>query len=552
METPLRSRRLIRALAIVVFVAVFLYRFNGLGGALGGFDGDHFIYYLGAKQVAHGERPLRDFTDAGLQGAWPALTYELPGLAQKWGGETLLAEAVFVVGAIAVSLTVLFVIAAELAGPGPALAVTLATLFTATKLYGYSKLLVFAVAAALFLRYARRPTVGQVALLAAWSLVAFLFRHDFLVYLVPAVALLIVVRGPGPWRQTLNRLAVYGGLLLLLLLGPLYSIQHYSGLSSYLETHRESTQNERRRTNLRWPQFTAADGVNEFFADEKNAAAWLYYVSLLIPPLALAALFWAPTPPGLDARQMRAVVVSLALLAAVLNWFFLRGNLPGRIGDLGAPIAILAAWLATTARAAPRAVKTAAWTMTALVLIPTALSIGTIGSVWHELDTTGFRDSFKKIGRRIYTVTTELAALPSGGPVFAAAPNAADYLRACTNPTDHVLVIADAPEILAMAERPFAAGQITFRPGFFTLERDQQLMLERLRGQFVPVVLTDEEEPYLKNFAAQLPLIHAYVTQHYELVGELPALAGDPVRVLVRRGHPAARHYGDTGLPCFR
>ena len=353
----------------MVFVVAFLYRFNGLGGALGGFDGDHFIYYLGAKQVAHGERPLRDFADGGLQGAWPALTYELPALAQKWGGETLLAEAVFVVGAIAVSLTLLFVTAAQLAGPLPAFVVTIAILFTATKLYGYSKLLVFAVAAALLLRYARRPTAWSIALLAVWSAVAFLFRHDFLVYLAPAITLLIVVSGPGPWRRTVNRVLGYGALLALLLLGPVYSIQHYVGLASYVETNREITQSERRRTNLPWPHFVANDSVKEFFANERNAAAWLYYLCLCIPALALVALFWAPTPRGLDGRQMRAVIVSLVLLAAVLNWFLLRGNLAARIGDLGAPVAILAAWLATTTREGPQPVKAVAWTVTALALL---------------------------------------------------------------------------------------------------------------------------------------------------------------------------------------
>ena len=71
------------ALALGVFAFSFLYRFNAMGGALGGFDTDHFQFHLGAKAVSHGERTLRDFADAGLQGAWPALTYELPALAQR-------------------------------------------------------------------------------------------------------------------------------------------------------------------------------------------------------------------------------------------------------------------------------------------------------------------------------------------------------------------------------------------------------------------------------------------------------------------------------------
>ena len=192
--------------AVGVFAFSFLYRFNALGGALGGFDGDHFIYYLGTREVIHGARTLRDFTDAGIQGAWPALTYELPALVQRLTGETLLSEAVYVVGAVALSMTILFVTASQLAGTVPALIVTIATLFTATKLYGSSKLLVFAVAAALFLRYAHHSTRWQVVLLALWSVVAFLFRHDFLVYLAPAVALLIVATTAPFWRRAAGHL----------------------------------------------------------------------------------------------------------------------------------------------------------------------------------------------------------------------------------------------------------------------------------------------------------------------------------------------------------
>jgi hypothetical protein len=542
--------RRLDVLAVIVFVVVFLYRFNGLGGALGGFDGDHFIYYLGANQVAHGERPLRDFSDAGLQGAWPALTYELPALAQKIGGETLLSEAVFVVSAVAMALTVLFVTAARVAGPLPAFVVTIATMFTATKLYGYSKLAVFAVAAALFLHYVRRPTRSALVWLAVWSAVAFLFRHDFLVYLAPAAAVLIVL-GSGEWRTALTRLCLYGAVVTVLVAGPLYSIQHYMGMRTYVETNWAISQSERTRTNLRWPEFTPAASVGEFIANEENGEAWLYYLCLSIPPLAILGLVWSREPRDLDARQRRALVISLAVLAFVLNRYLLRGNLAARIGDLGAPVAILAAWLATTFREAPIPMKVIGRTVTALVLVTAVLAISRIGSVWHELDTTGFRDSIKKTVKRVFAVSAQLRAFPPpAGRVAAEGPTVADYIHACTSPSQRVLVVADAPEILAMAARSVAAGQLTFRPGFYTLEHDQRLMLERLRTQDVPVVVTDQEQTYLVNFASQFTLIDDFIVQHYELAGELPALAGDPVRVFVRRGRAVTSRYGSTALPC--
>ena len=148
MSPRARQVLVLSATVSALLVLAFLYRFNALGGALGGFDNDHFHYYVRAKQVAHGERPLRDFYDHGLQGAWPSLSYELPALAQRIGGETLLTEAVFTIGAIAVSLGVTFLVAARLTGVVPALVVSLITLFLGTRLYGFSKVLVLAVAAA--------------------------------------------------------------------------------------------------------------------------------------------------------------------------------------------------------------------------------------------------------------------------------------------------------------------------------------------------------------------------------------------------------------------
>jgi hypothetical protein len=172
--------------------------------------------------------------------------------------------------------------------------------------------------------------------------------------------------------------------------------------------------------------------------------------------------------------------------------------------------------------------------------------------VRRELDTTGLSDSAKKIGRRLVAVTNDLRALPA--PASApedAEPNAVEYVRMCTAPTDRVLVVADAPEILAMAGRPFAGGHPTFRPGFYTLESDQQHTLERMSRESIPVVLLDEEDSYTSHFVPQFRRIHEYVMEKYERAGELPAPAGAPVQVWTLRGRAAAMRYRSTGLPCY-
>jgi hypothetical protein len=535
-----------------LFILAFLYRFNALGGALGGFDGDHFIYYLGARAVAHGERPLRDFADAGVMGAWPALSYELPAIAQRIIGETFLAEAVFTVGLLAVALAVTAATAGGLAGRMSALVAVLATLFASTKLYGYTKVLVFAVAAALFAHYVRQPTRTRAAQLGAWSAIAFLFRHDYLVYLAVPVVMLIL-SGTGRWREALDRLAVYAGTVAVLLVGPIYSIHHYVGLDSYMATARALVAQEANRTTFRWPQFSAGSGdLVSLLSDEGNAIAFLYDLSVAIPIVALLALIGSPRAKGLDTRQTRAVIASLAVLALILDRFFLRNNLGARFGDLGAPLAIVAAWLPWRLAGESPVRRGIAWAIAAIVVVPTMQALGTTGSVRHELDTTGLSDSVKKIGRRLAAVSTELGALPPSAMASPdPEPNAAEYVRMCTALTDRVLVVADSPEILAMAGRAFAGGHPTFRPGFYTLESDQRQTLDRLSRESVPVVLLDAEPSYSTHFVPQFRLIHEHVMAAYERAGELPAPAGPAVQVFVQRGRTATDHYRTTGLPCF-
>jgi hypothetical protein len=547
--------RRIRVLTATVFAFAFIYRFNALGGTLAGFDDDHFLYYLRARAVADGERPLRDFVDAGLQGAWPALSYELPALFQKWGGQTLLADAVLSVGAIALSVAIVFRLAARLTSVWPALLAALLTLFASAKLYAYPKLLTFAVAALLLGRYVREPTRANVALLAVWSAVAFLFRHDFLVYLAPAVVAAVAL-GTGRWRVTATQIALFGGIIVLLLVGPAYSVQRYVGLARYVETGRAISQREAERTDIEWPRFvrTPGGGVVAFFRDERNAVAWLYYLCFAIPAAAVGREVWIHTRLGSDPERKVALVVALGITGALLNWFFLRGNLPARFGDLGAPIAILGALLLAGRPGGAGRRRHAVRAAAVAILLPTVLAVDTIGSVRRELATTGFTEDPVKLVEKAYAVITELNALPPApiGDPAGGVPELSEYLRACTAPGDRVLTIASAPSIAAMASRSFAGGHPTFTPGFYTSIEDQQLALQRLRGQSVPVVVTAREATYLEDLAPEFPLIHEYVVASYESVGELPATGRETMRVLVKRGVSGVRVYGTTGLPCFR
>ena len=90
-------------LVVAVFATAFFYRFNTLGGALGGFTNDEFGYLARGRQIQSGELPFRDFNDPG----W-ILTDTLSGLAQWLGGYNLRSEALLTVGMLSLGAALTF------------------------------------------------------------------------------------------------------------------------------------------------------------------------------------------------------------------------------------------------------------------------------------------------------------------------------------------------------------------------------------------------------------------------------------------------------------
>jgi len=129
-RTPFRTA-IVALIALAIAAFSFLYRFNTLGGPLGGFDNDHFPQLVRAMAMLDGERPLRDFSDAELRALWPAPTYSTSALAQTILGRSLRSEALLTVGLLSIGAVALFLVSTRFAGAIiPALiATTLAVTF---------------------------------------------------------------------------------------------------------------------------------------------------------------------------------------------------------------------------------------------------------------------------------------------------------------------------------------------------------------------------------------------------------------------------------------
>jgi hypothetical protein len=125
-------------------------------------------------------------------------------------------------------------------------------------------------------------------------------------------------------------------------------------------------------------------------------------------------------------------------------------------------------------------------------------------------------------------------------------PAVARYLSECTGPGDRVLVTWFAPQIVFYAERGPAGGQVYLHPGWYASAMDQQLTIDRLGRQRVPIVLEDLDADYHVYFSA----VYDYVLQHYkEAPPTSDAITG--VRVLVDQRMTPTGSYERLGLPCY-
>jgi hypothetical protein len=543
----LSRRLLISGVALLLLGWVFIYRFNTLGGAFGGFDNDHFLYFALAKQVQAGEQPLRDFQDA-MHGAWPSLTYELSAAAQRFLGNDLRSEALLTVSAVALGAAAGFVAAAGVA-PWPwALSTAVLSALLAPKLYGYPKVLVTAVAALLIVGARGLPTWRRTAMMSLWTVAAFLFRHDYAVYCAAGFGAMMLLSGTATWRDRIVRGVGYVAMTAVLLTPSLWWIQRYRGVTEYVRNALEMSRNEYERTRIGWPALSL-DGVQSpmaVFATDNNAEVWIYYLFLAVPILAAGIAARRLIRDG-DREGHAAAVVALSLMTAALWYSFLRGNLAVRFGEMGPPVAVLAAWLLLLAVARGRAwsqrVLTASVALA--VLLVTVACVWRLGSVAGELRTARLLEPLD-VFARTQQISHDLAEMPRAlrEAEAAARMQAPDYLHRCTRPTDRVIAVGYYPDVPAFSDRLFAGGRVTFVVGYYAHERYMRETIAKLKSQSVPIVLAGFEldDP-------RFQMLNEYVRAHYADAGEVVSSTGR-LRVWARRGSSETSS-GPNGLPCF-
>jgi len=271
-------------------------------------------------------------------------------------------------------------------------------------------------------------------------------------------------------------------------------------------------------------------------------------VFLAVPAVVIAIAGWKTIRAGTSQDPPVAPLIALGVMTAMLSHYFLRGNLAARFGDMGPPMAVLAAYLlfvSTRGLAVDWRRSLIGAVITTAVFAMTVLCAWNLASVSGELRTARLLEPFDVLART-RQASHDLVAMPASLREEQAADRmqASAYVHQCTKPTDRLLVMGYATDVLAFSERLFAGKRATFVIGFYTDERYSKETVASLQSTSVPLVLGGE---LLDD--ARLPLIVNYLRSHYEEAGTVRFYEGE-LRVLVRRGL-AGQPLGPGGLPCF-
>lgn len=565
------------ALALGLFVVAWLYRFNDPGGSFAFLTDDHFFYLVRGWQILFSELPVRDFVDHGA----PLFYYVGAGVQMAFGRGTL-SEITFCVTVLAACAAGVFLLATRASGSRLlGLAAAIGHVLLEPRFYNYPKILVYVLAIPALWAFANRPDRRRLVGVAVITVVAFLFRHDHGAFVAAAFAVLLLLLPALPWRQRIRQAVIYGLVTAALAAPYLLYIQFNGGLGTYFRAAAAWAERDRDRAEVVWPGvFDNPDGISDEARSgnrltrtvetiRDNRVAWIFYAELALPLVALLLLALSPQGFRPAWAHARAKLGAVAVLGMMLNIGFLRSPLAARLADPSVPHAILIAWLPVAvgallrrrdlvARSLQRRLLMRGLGAAAVVITVPLLAIFAIAVTddWRlRLGKAYLANSPGEAFERAEIMADEIAA---SFPLPAAKPDdpvtvltLAYYVRQCTQPTDRVFMQHYLPQVAALAERGFAGGHADLRPGFFTSTEMQQLTVQRLRRQSVPIVLVGAGDS-LGGFRDSFPIIAAYFDEYYRSAGEREFDGRFDIRALVRKDARPTGSFAPLGWPCFR
>ena len=547
MDAPSR-RRTVRTIAVAMGMLAFGFRLVTLRDL----TNDHYMHLAWAQQVLFGELPGRDFVDPGMP-----LMYTLSALVQQvWPGP--FSEGVLTCALLGVAASATFLVVMEVTGSiAFGVAATLFEIALEPRLYSYPKILVPAVALLVIQLYVRQPSRIRLVLLAAWTGIAVLFRHDLGVYAAVGVGAALLVAHSTNWHRALRALGEYAVALVALMSPYVLFVQWSGGLGEHLHEAIEFAKGEAHQRFILPPAFPFwSDGVSASWS-RMDAAVFLFYGAHALALLCLVLLGRSKAHPS---PRTPVAAAGLAMLVMYLL-IVLRHPIDSRIQDVAALLAINGAWaLAESWHRARVGVGNGATHTPVWRAVPLSVAIGLVAgglvNTWildnvpNRLKETRVVDGFGTMKRTIEVVKQTGTEWPwerfwPAGEL----PPAVRYLDRCTTRRDAVLTTWAAPEYYFFARRRFGAGHALFLPpDAFTTAHDQARMLERIRTDRIPVVLINESRN--AEFAKAYPDVERYLRDAYVPVGEFDIRDGSRIAVAVSRNFKGLGTYDPEGWPC--
>lgn len=409
--------------------------------------------------------------------------------------------------------------------------------------YHYSKLFFFPATIWLAWRYMDRPTPWRGAVVGVTTAVAFLFRHDYGVYLgFGSVLAFALARVTAPDSRRISRMltdaGAYAAALILVLLPWLVAVQMNEGLVEYVEAR--TMLYERPSTTFVYPTLLSWNPVDVVASwvraprsseAAQNGALWLKQVGLAVPLLLLAAagLEWrrrrrdrAAVPAnawrmafagGFLAviaaalfREPPYVVVTAPVTAALSGRFLVGGGAMRRVAAAGLLVLTAAA--------------TVIWTRESALFRPAEMPAAVAEALTRLLQ------------------SPPVPAESSGAPSLRL-----QYLRDCSLPGDRLFVTGSTPfDIGYYTRRGPAGGHIFWHQRWRRTPAHQEESLALLERQSVPFAISTNDR--ILDDLETYPLIREYMARHYK------ALDGGWLLVDTRR--EPKRTFGPDGYPCFR
>jgi hypothetical protein len=529
---------MVRAATLAVFAFTWIFRWLAID-----FTNDHFVHLSRGRQILLGELPVRDFFDPGT----PLLSFA-SAAALAMSGHNLLGEAVLTITLVALGAALTFYLAARTSQSVLlALVATVIAVVLFPRLYNYPKVFLYPLALVSVWHYANRRTTGALILLGAVTAIATLFRLDHGLYIAIAVTSALVLANLDQLRVLPAAFARVAGAGAVLVLPFFIFVQLTAGIPSFLADTRAQQASVASARVLALP-FTAAAGV----LNPANAMAWLYYTTVLVPVVALVVLLFQWRRGRTDPAE-RITIAAAIVVCLIIDQTLMRESPDSRLPDVAGLTVVLAAWVtATVVRAAPRRTRLVAGVAVSLLWLATLWSATTFGETGERLTASGVRagraataERFRQVSQWMRMRPIDYYAPPDSTGVRALTR----YVLECTRPGDRILAGSFEPQIFFYAERAFAGGTPYLKGGWHQSREAQQLTVDRMRRQRVPIVLINvATEAEVRGFS----IVYQYIQDNYREVWRGNFGSGPDYAVLVKSDVSTRGTYPSFGLPCYR